>query len=175
MTIDFIVLMFVLLFSFSHRRRLSLWQLSYHDTFIQMIHANNGEILDCDFLTGRNFNEEFIQKFYDEIQKMRKTHRHLFETNENVEWPTFRHHLRHQMPQIDRTMDSDGELSGAVNITLHRLYSKTDVPAELHGMLNFAAIRDECDVHHQKVMQMADDLSSDSDEVVQNATNNLNR
>lgn len=170
----------VSLFSFCcsfRRRRLSLWQLSYRDTFVQMIHANNGEILDCDFLTGRNFNEEFIQKFYDEIQKMRKTHRHLFESKGIARMPTFRHHLHHGhgMPEIDRTMDSDSELSGAVNITYLRLYSKTDIPDELRGMMNFAAIKDECDVHHQKVMQMADDLSSDSDEIVQNATNNLSR
>lgn len=150
--------------------------MSYRDTFVQMIHANNGEILDCDFLTGWNFNEEFVQKFYDEIQKMRKTHRHLFESEGNIQMPTLRHHLhRRRMPEIDRTMDSDSELSGAMNITYHRLYSKADIPDELREMMNFAAVKDECDIHHQKVMQMADDLSSDSDEIVQNATNNLNR
>lgn len=140
-----------------------------------MIHAHNDEILDCDFLTGWNFNEEFVEKFYDEIQKMRKTNRNIFGLNENVQMPTFRHHLRHKMPEIDKTMDNDNELNGAINITYHQLYSKSDIPLDLRGMMNFAAVKDECDIYHQKVMQMADDLSSDSDEIVQNATEHLTR
>lgn len=141
-----------------------------------MIHDNSGEILDCDFLTGLKFNEEFVQKFYDEIQTMRKSNGHIFGLSDSVQMPKFRHQMRHKIPAIDKTMDSDNELSGAVNITYRRLYSVKDIPSDLRGMVDFDGVKNECDSYHQKMMRLADHLSSDrDDEIVQNATDHSNR
>lgn len=169
--IPFLLLIFVL---FYFRRLLSLWQLSYRDTFIQIIHSNNGEIMDCDFLTGWNFNEEFVQTFYDEIHGMQNGHV-IMGLDRNNRIPTFRHHLRHSIAAIDKTMDSSNELNGASNITYYPLNSEHDIPKDLITMMNFDKIKSECDAYHEKVMHMADDLSSDSDEIAQNATEHLNR
>lgn len=152
-------------------RRLSYRQISRGDIFIQIIYANNGEILDCDTLTGQNFNEEFVKKFYGEIEKMRYTKRHIDGLSDSVHMPKFRHHTRNHMPQIDKTMDSDDELSGAINITYHQVDSEMDIPSDLRGMMNFNAIKDECDSYHQKVMQLADH----NDNIVQNMTGRSNR
>lgn len=154
-----------------YRRRLSYRQISRGDIFIQIIYANNGEILECDSLTGQNFIEEFVQKFYDEIQKMRRINRHIDGLSDTVHMPKFRHHSRHKMPQIDRTMDSDSELNGAINITYHQLYSEKDIPSDMRDMINFDAVKDECDrYHHQQVMQLNEHPSTDNDQIVQNAT-----
>lgn len=158
-------------FFFSYRRLLSLWQLSYRDTFIQLIHSNNDEILDCDFLKGWNFNEDFVQKFYEEINGIRKTNKF----NSKYHMPTFRHHSRLSIPAIERTMDSANEINGASNVTYFPLYSEQDIPKDLIEVMNFDNVKSKCDAYHQHVLQIAGDLKSDRDDTVQNATEHLNR
>lgn len=155
---------------------LSLWQLSYRDTFIQMIHSNGDEILDCDLLKGWNFNEEFVQKMYEEIQGIRKVNRNTINFNSHkYQIPTFRHHSRLRIPAIDRTMDSDNEINGATNVTFYPLYSEDDIPKDLMQVMNFENLKNKCDAYHQHVLQIAGDLTSDSDDTTQNATEHLNR
>lgn len=160
-------------FYISHRESLVLWQLSYRDTFIQMIHTYDGEILDCDFLKGMRFGEEFVQQFYDEIQRMK--HFNKIAGIESNAIPKFRHHSRHHIPQIDMTMDSENELIGAKNLTYHPLRSIDDVPKDLIQYMHFDSIKSQCEAYHQKVMGMAKDLDSDNDETVQSATEHLHR
>lgn len=128
-------------------------------------------MLDCDSLTGQNFNDEFVQNFYDEIDKLRKFNHHIDGLSASVRTPKFRHRSQHKkLPQIDKSMDSDNELNGAINITYHQLYSEMDIPSDLRGMINFDAIKDECDRYHQQVKQSNNYPSTDIDEIVQNTS-----
>lgn len=151
-----------------------LWQLSYRDTLIQMIHSNDGEILDCDFLTGLRFQEEFVQQFYDEIQRMQHFNK-ITGIDKRDQLPKFRHHTRHRIPQIDMTMDSDTELIGATNLTYQPLLSTNDIPKDLIEYMNFNSIRSKCDAYHQKMMGMVNDLDSQNDEIAENASEHLHR
>lgn len=89
--------------------------------------------------------------------------------------PSFRHHSHRSIPEIDRTMDTPNEISGATNITFYPLYSADDIPKDLVDVMNFDSVKMRCDAYHENVLRIADDMNSDSDEVVQNATVHLNR
>lgn len=151
-----------------------LWQLSYRDTLIQMIHSNDGEILDCDYLKGLRFQEEFVQQFYDEIQRMKHFNK-IAGIDKSDQFPKFRHHTRHSIPQIDMTMDSDMELIGATNLTYQPLLSSNDIPKDLIQYMNFNSIRSKCDAYHTKMMGMVKDLDSQNDEIAENASEHLHR
>lgn len=139
-----------------------------------MIHSNDGAILDCDFLKGWRFQEEFVQQFYDEIQRMQRLNT-ITGIGKTDQMPQFRHKSRHHIPEIDLTMDSDMELIGAKNLTYHPLRSTNDIPQDLIEYMNFDSIKSKCDAYHEQMMAMAKDLDSDHDETVQNASDHLHR
>lgn len=140
-----------------------------------MIYTNEGEIMDCDFLTGTKYDQEFVQKFYEEIDKIR----HFNEINgfdaKKYHIPKFRHHSRHNIPEIDLAMDSDDDLIGARNFTYQPLFGNDDIPTDLRRFMNFDTMKSECDAYHEKVMRMAGNLNSNTDDVVRNATEHLDR
>lgn len=139
-----------------------------------MIYSYDGELLDCDFLKGWSFNEEFVEDIYDEIQRMR-TLNSVTGLADNYQMPKFRHHLRHRLPEIDMTMDTDTEIIGAKNVTFVPVLSKADIPDDVQAIMEFDNIKRQCDAHHEKVMRIASDLNSDHDEVAKNASEHLNR
>ncbi|XP_055314669.1 uncharacterized protein LOC129575320 isoform X1 [Sitodiplosis mosellana] len=157
------------------RGSLSLWQLSNGETFLQMIYSYADEIMDCDFLTGVKYNEEFVQNFYNEIQRM-KQYNHIDGLNEEIyHIPRFRHRSRHNVPEIDLAMDSDNEIIGARNLTYQPLFNRNDIPKDLQRFINFDEMKTECDAYHKSMTQTVNDLDSESDDVVQSATEHLNR
>lgn len=154
---------------------MSLWQLTNGNTFLQMIYSYTGEIMDCDFLTGIKYNDEFVENFYNEIQRM-KRYNHIVGLNEEIyHIPRFRHRSRHNVPEIDLAMDSDNEIIGARNLTYQPLFNRNDIPKDLHRFINFNEMKTECDAYHNKMMETVNDLDSENDDVVQTATEHLNR
>lgn len=139
-----------------------------------MIHSNNEQILDCDILKGWDFNEDFVQKFYDEIRGMAKANG-INGSYRRYLMPIFRHHSRQNIPAIDRTMDTENEINGATNATYYPLHSKDDIPKDLIEVMNFDSVKSDCDAYHENVLRIAGDLNSGSDGIVQNATEHLNR
>lgn len=140
-----------------------------------MIYSYTGEIMDCDFLTGVKYNDEFVQNFYNEIQRMKK-YNHIVGLNEDIyHMPRFRHHSRYNVPEIDLAMDSDNEIVGARNLTYQPLYNRNDLPKDLHRFIKFNEMKTECDAYHKKMMETVTDLDSENDDVVQSATEHLNR
>lgn len=140
-----------------------------------MIYSYAGEIMDCDFLTGQKYNEEFVQNFYNEIQQMKK-YNHIAGLNEEIyHIPRFRHRTRHNLPEIDMAMDSDNEIIGARNLTYQPIHNQNDIPKDVLRFMNFNKMKTECDAYHKQMMQHVNDLDSESDDVVQSATEHLDR
>lgn len=160
---------------FHFRGALSLWQLSYRDIFLQMIYSNDGEIMDCDFLTGLKYDQEFVENFYEEIEKIRTFQKINGFNAKQMHMPKFRHHSRLNIPEIDMAMDSDADLMGSRNFTYHQLFNRDDIPKDLQRFMNFTTMKSECDAYHEKVMRIADDLNSNVDHVVESATEHLDR
>lgn len=174
--------MFLFFFSFLLQKKnkmcrgsLSLWQMSYRDIFLQMIYTRDGELMDCDFLAGLKYNEEFVENVYEEIQRMKNLNKLTGLNEEMYHLPKFRHHSRHNIPEIDMTMDSDNEIIGATNHTYQPLFNRNDIPKDLLRLMHFDNMKIECDAYHQNVMRHVSDLSSKSNEAVKNATEHLNR
>lgn len=140
-----------------------------------MIYTNEGEIMDCDFLTGTKYDQEFVEKFYEEIDKIRHFNEISGLDATKYHIPKFRHHSRHNIPEIDLAMDSDDDLIAGQNYTYQPLLSGDDIPKDLQRFMNFDAMKSECDTYHEKVMRMAGDLNHNSDDVVKNATEHLDR
>lgn len=131
--------------------------------------------MDCDFLTGIKYNEEFVQNFYNEIKQIKKYNQINGLNVELYHIPRFRHRTRHNIPEIDLTMDSDNEIMGARNFTYQPLFNQGDIPKDLLRFMNFNEIKTECDAYHQKMMKTVQDLDSESDDIVQSATEHLDR
>lgn len=154
------------------RKSLSLWQLSYDDTFIQMIYSLDNDLLDCEYLKGRNFAEEFVQKFYDEIERAK--HLHKFSVS-IFTLPKIRHRIHRNVSKVDIAMNSDDEIFGMKNISYRPLNTMNDVPDDLAVILNYENLKTQCDNNHRQMMQIIDDSQS-KDQIKQiNATNHLNR
>ncbi|XP_031638977.1 phospholipase A2 hemilipin isoform X1 [Contarinia nasturtii] len=154
---------------------LALWQMSYRETFLQMIYMYDGEIMDCDFLTGQKYNEEFVQNFYNEIQDMKKHNKIIGLKEELYHMPKFRRYTHHNIPEISMSMDGDDEIIGARNLTYHPLFNQNDLPKDLLRVINFDRMKLECEAYHQNVMRHVRDLNSENADVVQNATEHLSR
>lgn len=131
--------------------------------------------MDCDFLTGIKYNEEFVQNFYNEIQQMKKYNQINGLNDEIYHIPRFRHRTRYNIPEIDLAMDSDNEIMGARNLTYQPLFNRGDIPKDLLHFMNFNQMKTECDAYHQNMMKTVQDLDSKSDDIVQSATEHLDR
>lgn len=140
-----------------------------------MIYSNDGEIMDCDFLTGLKYDQEFVEKFYEEIDKMQKFSKFNGFNDKIKHMPKFRHPSRLNIPEIDLAMDNDDDLMGTRNFTYQTLLKRDDIPKDLQRFMNFTAMKSECDAYHEKVMRVAGDLNSNNEDVVQSATEHLER
>lgn len=160
---------------FSSRKSLSLWQLTHGNIFIQMIYSLDNELLDCEYLDGLEFVEQFNEKFNEEISEAMK-HRSSIDLNvlsQSYQLPKFRHQTK--INKIDMTMDSIDELNGMKNLTYQIITDITKIPDDLKQMTNFNSLKTQCDANHQKVMRIINDLHSNSDDSRRNATDHLNR
>lgn len=157
---------------FVYRKSLSLWQLSYDDSFIQMIYSLDNDLLDCEYLRGRNFAEEFVQKFYDEIE--RAEHLHKFSTFA-LTLPKHRHRIHRRLSKVDITMNSDDEIFDMEDISYQPLNTMNDVPDDLAVILSYENLKTQCDKNHRQMMQIIDDSQSKNQTKKINATKHLNR
>lgn len=128
--------------------------------------------MDCEYLKGRNFAAEFVQKFYDEIE--RAEHFHKFSLFAFT-LPKLRHRIHRNVSKVDMTMNSDDEIFSMKNISYQPLNTMNDVPNDLAIILSYDNLKTQCDNNHRQMMQIIDD-SQDKDQTKQtNATNHLNR
>lgn len=158
--------------AFVCRKSLSLWQLCYDDTFIQMIYTPDNDLLDCEYLKGRNFAEEFVQKFYDEIE--RAEHLQKFRVFGYTS-PKLRHRIHRNMSKVDMTMNSDDEIFGMKNISYQPLNTMNDVPDDLAVILSYEHLKTQCDINHRQMMLIINESQSKDQTKKVNATNHLNR
>lgn len=157
---------------FGYRKSLSLWQLSHSDTFIQMIYSLDSDLLDCEYVNGRNFAEQFVEKFYNEIKAAERAHKL---TAFAFTLPKIRHHNRAQSSKIDMTMDTDDEVFGMRNVSYQPLNTINDVPEDLAVILNYDRLKVQCDNHHRQMMQIVHDAESEDHFSRTNASEHLNR
>lgn len=140
-----------------------------------MIYSLDNELLDCEYLDGLEFVEQFNEKFNEEISEAMK-HRSSIDLNvlsQSYQLPKFRHQTK--INKIDMTMDSIDELNGMKNLTYQIITDITKIPDDLKQMTNFNSLKTQCDANHQKVMRIINDLHSNSDDSRRNATDHLNR
>lgn len=151
---------------------MSLWQLSYDDSFIQVIYSLDNDLLDCEYLRGRNFAEEFVQKFYDEIERADNLHK--FSTSA-LALPKLRHHIHRNVSKVAITMDIYDEIFGMKDISYQPLSTMNDVPDDLAVILSYENLKTQCDKNHRQMMQTIDDSKSKNQTKKINAIKHMNR
>lgn len=137
-----------------------------------MIYSLDNELLDCEYLKGRNFAEQFVEKFYNEIDQAERLHKF---TAFAFSLPKLRHHPHRDATKIDWAMDSDDEMFGMRNISYQPLATMHDVPEDLAVILNYEQLKVQCDDHHHQMMRIVNDSESDDHTSRLNASDHLNR
>lgn len=146
-----------------------------------MIYSLDDELLDCEYLSERQFVRQFVTKFYDEVYQAEKA-RNLSTISTSYYQPEsvhhnrkFRHYVKNEeVPVIDFT-DTDGDAFGMRNLTYHRLWTEDDVPKDLQTIMDYDVLKEQCDERHRQMQRIVNDLDSHSEDTRQNATDHLNR
>lgn len=161
---------------------MSLWQLSNGHSFIQMIYSRDDDLLDCEYLSERQFVRQFVTKFYDEVYQAEKA-RNLSTISTSYYQPESVHHnrkFRHfvkneEAPTIDFADAGDADAFGMRNLTYHQLWTKADVPHDLQALMDYDVLKQQCDERHRQMQRIVRNLDSHSEATRQNATEHLNR
>lgn len=137
-----------------------------------MIYSLDNDLLDCEYLKDRDFAEEFVQKFYDEIE--RAEHLHNFSAFVFT-LPKLRHRIHRNVQKVDMTMNNDDELFSMKNISYQPLNTINDIPDDLAVILSYENLKTQCDNNHRQMLQNIDGSQSKDQTIQINASNQMNR
>lgn len=146
-----------------------------------MIYSRDDELLDCEYLSERQFVRQFVTKFYHEVYQAEKARNHsIISTSyyqpESVHTNRkFRHYVKNEEVAVIDSTDANDDAFGMRNLTYHRLWTEADVPKDLLAIMDYDVLKQQCDERHRQMQLIVNDLDSHSEDTRQNATNHLNR
>lgn len=135
---------------FSSFARLSLWQISDGHKFVQLV-FNNQDLIECEFLRdGRQFAEEFTDKFIEDFNIIRR--RHLRESSSSKKFSRNHHQYfeSSNLKEEEVTNELDDMKPNVTFIYLRRLQ---DIPESFLNLMHLHMLEYKCDQLHETITE----------------------
>lgn len=146
-----------------------------------MIYSRDDELLDCEYLSERQFVRQFVTKFYDEVYQAEKA-RNLSTISTSYYQPEsvhhnrkFRHFMKNEEAPVIDFADTTTDVFGMRNLTYHRLWNEDEIPEDLQTIMDYDVLKRQCDERHHQMQHIVNDLDSPDEDTRQNATDHLHR
>lgn len=145
-------LKFFSLFSPSSFAQLALWQISDGHKFAQLV-FNNRELVECEFLRdGREFAGEFIDKFMDDFNFIRRQKQHSNARD------------LHRYSESSNLQHSEELTNMKPNITFNHLRRLQDIPEYFLSRMHLHMLEFKCKQLHERQQRMRTLATNDHDD-----------
>lgn len=154
-----------------------------------MIYSADDELIDCEYQRQKPLVREFLTKFHSEVATARarnftappahQQRHHLWRTPSDELSETLRDFHTITGVEVPDTTPADSDVTddafGMRTLQYVRLSGKHDIPADLRPLMQYGALKKQCDQRHTQLKRIVHDMQSDESERREAATESLQR
>lgn len=155
-----------------------------------MIYSADDELIDCEYQRQKPLVRDFLTKFHSEVATARARNftappahrqRHHPRRTPSAELSqTLRDFHAITGVEVPDTTPADADVSaddafGMRTLQYVRLSGKHDIPADLRPLMQYGALKQQCDQRHAQLKRIVHDMQSDELERREAATESLQR